>query len=106
MNPARIGMSVVYDDEVVEAKQYELSCIIDEFRHKKLASSSVEAKYYQNKLVHETYEIAKKIAAIAAHHKCKYVFIEQLQFLPFLQISIQAQDKYQIIIPVMQHLVP
>ena len=80
LNPVRIGMSVVYDDEVVEVKQYETSCIIDEFRHKKLASSSYEAKYYQNKLVHETYEIAKKIAAIAAHHKCKYVFIEQLQF--------------------------
>ena len=80
LNPARVGISVVYDDEVVEVKQYETSRIIDEFISKKLASSSDKAKHYQNKLLHETYEIAKKIAAIAAHHKCKYVFIEQLQF--------------------------
>lgn len=68
LNPNEIGLSIKEENRVLETRKFVLN--INENSH--------------HKVLHELYEISKKISSLAKHYKCKFVFVEKL--------TIKSQD--------------
>lgn len=81
LNPTNIGMSVCDKNmKVIDSYDFEFSEIINKIKILKKSSDSKENKYLNNKLNHEILDISKRISTISKHYKCKFIFIEDLEF--------------------------
>jgi IS605 OrfB family transposase len=81
LNPTNIGISVLNSEmELIDSYDFEFSKIINKIKSIKKSSDSKELKYLNNKLNHEILDISKKISNISIHYKCKFIFIEDLDF--------------------------
>ncbi len=81
LNPTNIGMSVCDSKmEVIDSYDFEFSEIINKIKKSKVASNSKEMVYLNNKLDYEILDISKRISGISQHYKCKFIFIEDLEF--------------------------
>lgn len=80
MNPDAIGISILENGKVIHAEEFSLKPIYDKIFSEKLDSNSSKMKYYHDKLRHEIFEISKTISNLAKYYKCKFVFIEELNF--------------------------
>ena len=80
LNPDTIGISVLENDKIIHTQEFSLKPIFNKILNERLSSSSNKMKYYQSKLMFETFEISKVITNLAKQFKCKNVFIEDLNF--------------------------
>jgi predicted transposase len=81
LNPTNIGMSICNSKmEVIDSYDFEFSEIINKIKKLKVASNSKEMVYLNNKLDYEILNISKRISGISKHYKCKFMFIEDLEF--------------------------
>jgi IS605 OrfB family transposase len=81
LNPTNIGVSVLNSDmKLIDSYDFEFSKIINKINSIKKSSNSKEIKYLNNKLNHEIIDISKRISNISKHYKCKFIFIEDLEF--------------------------
>ena len=80
LNPDTIGISILENNKVIHAQEFNLKPIFNKILNNSFSSNSKEMKYYQNKLNFETFEISKSISLLAKYFKCKTVFIEDLKF--------------------------
>ena len=81
LNPTNIGISVCeYNQNIIDTYTFEFGEIINRIKNVKKSSDSVENKYLNNKLNHEILDISKKISNISKHYKCRFIFIEDLDF--------------------------
>ena len=81
MNPTGIGISVLNSNmEVINNKLFDFTEIINKIKKINKSSDSKEVKYLNNKLNHEIIDISKRISDISVHYKCKFIFIEELNF--------------------------
>jgi hypothetical protein len=80
MNPNNIGISIMENDKIIHTQEFSLKELTNKFINSKLSIDSEKAKYFQNKIQHETIEISKKISLLAKYYNCKAVFIEDLSF--------------------------
>ena len=81
LNPTNIGLSICNKDmEVLDSYDFEFSKIINKIISSKKSSDSKEIKKLNNKLNYEIFDISKRISDISKHYKCKFIFIEDLEF--------------------------
>ena len=81
LNLTNISISVCDDKHsVIDTYSFEFGEIINRIKKVKKSSDSVENKYLNNKLNHEILDISKRISDISKHYKCKFIFIEDLDF--------------------------
>ena len=81
LNPTNIGISVLDSDmNIIDVYDFEFSEIINKIKKIHKSSNSKENKYLNNKLNYEILDISKKISEISKHYKCKFIFIEDLEF--------------------------
>lgn len=86
MNPTNIGISVCNKDmEVIDSYDFNFKEIITKIKSTNKSSGSKELKHLNNKLNHEVFDISKRISEISKHYKCKFIFIEDLDFKPLNQ---------------------
>lgn len=83
LNPTNIGISVCNKDmELIDSYDFEFSEIINKIKKTNKSSDSKEVKYLNNKLDYEILNVSKRISEISKHYKCKFIFIEDLDFKP------------------------
>lgn len=81
LNPTNIGISVCDKNmNIIDTYDFEFSKIINKIKSTKKSSVSKEYLYLNNKLNHEIIDISKRISDISKHYKCKFIFIEDLDF--------------------------
>lgn len=80
LNPEFIGISIKENDEVLFTKLYKMKDLTDKIINLGVKSSDPKFKKLNNKLNHEVLEISKNISEISKYWKCKYIFIEDLNF--------------------------
>jgi len=81
LNPTNIGISVCDSNHsVIDTYSFEFGEIINKIKKVKKASNDKENVYLNNKLNHEILDISKRISNISKHYKCKFIFIEDLDF--------------------------
>jgi uncharacterized protein YuzE len=80
LNPEFIGVSIKNEKNIVQVECFSLKGIIFKIKALKVSGDSKKMKYLNNKLNHEILEISKQISNISKHYKCKYIFIEDLNF--------------------------
>ena len=81
LNPTNIGVSVCDSKmNIIDTYDFEFSEIINKIKRTKKSSDSKEIKYLNNKLDYEILDISKKISGISKHYRCKFIFIEDLDF--------------------------
>ena len=81
LNPTNIGISICNKDmELIDSYDFEFSEIINKIKKTKKSSDSKEVKYLNNKLDYEILNVSKRISEISKHYKCKFIFIEDLDF--------------------------
>ena len=84
MNPNYIGISICDfingKEQILHTQLFDLSKITKELVNLNVSSSNLKFKKLNNKLNFETIEISKAIANLFKHYKCKFIFIEDLQF--------------------------
>ncbi|MCK9417630.1 hypothetical protein M0Q97_13390 [Candidatus Dojkabacteria bacterium] len=81
LNPTNIGISICNSKmEVIDSYDFEFSEIINKIKVCKKSSNSKEITYLNNKLDYEILNISKRISEISKHYKCKFIFIEDLDF--------------------------
>jgi len=81
LNPTNIGLSICNSKmKIINSYNFDFSEIINKIKALKVSSNSKKMKYLNNKLNHEILEISKRISNISKHYKCKYIFIEDLNF--------------------------
>ena len=71
MNPSYIGISILEFDKELKVLHTEM------FDFKQIIN---ENKDLNNKLNYEIFEISKRISNISKHWRCKFIFIEDLEF--------------------------
>ena len=81
LNPTNIGISVCDSNHsIIDTYDFEFGEIINRIKKVKKASNDKENVYLNNKLNHEILDISKRISDISKHYKCKFIFIEDLDF--------------------------
>ena len=81
LNPTNIGISVCDSNHsVIETYSFEFSEIINRNKKVKKPSNDKENVYLNNKLNYEILDISKRISDISKHYRCKFIFIEDLDF--------------------------
>lgn len=80
LNPEYIGISIKKQEDIIYTNCFNLSGITNKIKNLGKVSNSKESIYLNNKLNHEILEISKQISKISIHHKCKFIFIEDLNF--------------------------
>ena len=80
LNPDTIGISILENNKVIHVQEFSLKPIFNKILNNSYSSYSKEMKYFQNKLIFETYEISKNISLLAKQFNCKCIFIEDLKF--------------------------
>lgn len=81
LNPTNIGISVCNKNmELIDSYDFEFSEIINKIKKTNKSSDSKEVKYLNNKLDYEILNVSKRISEISKHYKCKFIFIEDLDF--------------------------
>lgn len=81
LNPKNIGISICDSKmQVIDSYDFEFSKIINKIMELKVSSNSKEIKHLNNKLNYEILDISKRISTISKHYKCKFIFIEDLEF--------------------------
>ena len=77
LNPNYISISIFTNQERIISKTYKL---LELTKKSGEANTSKKSKYLNNKLDFETFEISKGVSALLKQYKCKYVFLEDLNF--------------------------
>ena len=84
LNPEHIGLTI-FDEyhgniNIITAKDYDLSTILQEHKESKCSSDSDINKYYNNKRKYELKEINQSLKDLIIHYRCQYIVIENLKF--------------------------
>lgn len=81
LNPTNIGVSVCDKNmNIIDTYDFEFSEIINKIKSINKSCDHSITKYLNNKLNHEIIDISKRISDISKHYKCKFIFIEDLEF--------------------------
>ena len=81
LNPTNIGVSILNSDmKVIDTYDFDFIKIINRIKSTKKSVDSKDNIYLNNKLNHEILDISKRISDISKHYKCKFIFIEDLDF--------------------------
>ena len=86
LNPRNIGISVCDSkNNIIDTYNFDFGKIIDSIigiKKPKTVKKEIRKKYLNNKLNHEILDISKRIGEISKHYQCKFIFIEDLNFIP------------------------
>jgi len=98
LNPTNIGVSICeYQGngkaKILATKQYDFKAIIDKIYQNKKSSNHEFTVYLNNKLDFETLQISKSISELSRYWKCKYIFIENLNFKTGKSTEKQSKGK-------------
>lgn len=81
LNPTNIGISILNSNmDLIDSYDFDFNKIINKIKCLNKSSDSKQSKYLNNKLNHEILDISKRISNISKHYKCKFIFIEDLDF--------------------------
>jgi len=80
LNSEYIGISIKNKEEIVYTNCFNLSKLTNKIKNLGKANNSKESIYLNNKLNHEILEISKQISKLSLHYKCKFIFVEDLNF--------------------------
>lgn len=84
LNPENIGLSICNyqnnEHNIIHTQEFNLLKITDKLLNLNKSSNSKKSIYLNNKLKHETIEIAKQIIKLANHYNVSNIFIEKLSF--------------------------
>jgi len=83
LNPTNIGISICEMNKelkIIDTYNYDFSEIVNKTIKTKTTSDSKISNHLNNKLNYEILDISKRISDISKHYKCKFIFIEDLNF--------------------------
>jgi IS605 OrfB family transposase len=79
LNPNYIGVSIKENDKILHTQCFDFSKLTSQIMSEDNSSESSRFKYLNNKLKHETIQVAKEISLLAVKFKCKFIFVEDLK---------------------------